>query len=298
MEEFPTIASLAAADEQAVLRLWQGLGYYSRARNLRRAAGEVCERFEGNIPSELSDLRTLPGIGRYTAGAIASIAHDQPVPLVDANVARVICRLDLIRDDPKSKAVQDHLWRRAGELVPGKRAGDFNSALMELGALICLPRNPQCDFCPVRAHCKAAQAGEQDLIPQVQKRRRTPLIRRAVICFERDGRWLIEQRPSNGRWGGMWQFTTFPSPLKLLPEQRACLRKLGVVRHALTHRRYIFTAYYANREWEIPNGLPQRWVKAAEITEYPMSKPQRAIGELLRLGKKMGDNAIELVKSE
>jgi A/G-specific adenine glycosylase len=281
--KFPDVQALAEADEQEVLKAWQGLGYYSRARNLRRAAGEICDRFERRVPGTVEELRSLPGIGRYTAGAIASLAHDAAAPIVDGNVARVICRLDLIRENPKEKNAVELLWRRAEELVPQKQAGDFNSALMELGATVCTPRNPSCLVCPVRKHCAAAEAGMQDKIPQVREKRSVPTVRRVVIGLQKGDQWLIEQRPANGRWASMWQFPTFPWPLKLNGANRKALRKIGSVRHALTHRRYVFTAYHCAGKIELPAAENRRWVTAKKLMEYPMSKPQGELGKLLGL---------------
>src|SRR5687768_16089198 len=152
---FPTLADLAGADEQEVLRLWQGLGYYSRARNLQAAARKVVAEYGGELPRERDRLLTLPGVGRYTAGAVASIAFDRRAPILDGNVIRVLCRIDKIQSDPRDRSTQDLLWRRAEEVLPARRAGAFNSALMELGATVCTPRSPQCLLCPVREHCEA-----------------------------------------------------------------------------------------------------------------------------------------------
>jgi A/G-specific adenine glycosylase len=279
IERFPNVAGLAGSDEQEVLRLWQGLGYYSRARNLRRAAREIVERHGGKVPATVEDLQGLPGIGRYTAGAIASIAHGTHAPIVDANVARVICRLDLIRDDPKARETLEVLWKRAEELVPEDRAGDFNSAMMELGSTICTPRNPDCPRCPVRKHCMAAQAGVQREIPPVRKALPIPLEKRITLCVEKNGRWLIEQRPDKGRWASLWQFTTFVAPLRR--RNLKGVEKIGVVRHALTHRRYEFTAYRCDESIVIPPAANRRWVTAQELDAYPMSKPQREIARLL-----------------
>lgn len=283
LERFPSIRALAESDEQDVLRLWQGLGYYSRARNLRRAAQEIVARFDGKVPETVEDLRSLPGIGRYTAGAIASIAYGRSEPIVDGNVARVICRLDLIRADPKDRQTVELLWQRAGALVPGEQAGDFNSAMMELGATICTPGNPDCAHCPVRRHCQANAAGVQDQIPLVQKSRATPLEKRVTLCIEKKGRWLIEQRPAKGRWASLWQFTTFVSPLKLAGLDRSNMKELGIIRHALTHRRYEFTAYRCGNGVKIPAAENRKWVTIKELAEHPMSKPQLEIARLLRL---------------
>src|SRR3954466_12295844 len=137
---FPTVTALAESDEQQVLRLWQGLGYYSRARNLRAAARMVVQEFNGQVPQTVQELLSLPGVGRYTAGAVASIAFGKRAPILDGNVARVLCRLDCIRDDPREPATRELLWSRAAQILPKSRLGDFNSALMELGALVCTPR--------------------------------------------------------------------------------------------------------------------------------------------------------------
>jgi A/G-specific adenine glycosylase len=283
MDNFPNVLALAGSDEQEVLRLWQGLGYYSRARNLRRAAREIVDRFGGQVPDNVEQLRSLPGIGRYTAGAIASIAHGRCEPIVDGNVARVICRLDLIRADSRNPRIMEILWKRAGELVPDRRPGDFNSAMMELGATICMPRNPDCAHCPVRLHCRAKAAGMQEKIPKVRKAGPVRLEKRATLCIESNGRWLIEQRPATGRWGALWQFTTFVSPLRLPGVNLAAIEKLGMIRHALTHRRYEFTAYRCRNGIVIPPASNRKWVRPGELDQYPMSKPQRQIARLLGL---------------
>src|SRR5688572_13745447 len=162
---FPTIGDLAAAGEQEVLRCWQGLGYYSRARNLHRCAREIVCTHGGEVPRDFATLLGLPGIGRYTAGAIASLAYDVPAPILDGNVTRVLCRLDAVTEDPRERSVVARLWARAAEILPKSRAGDFNSALMELGATVCTPRGPGCLICPVRAHCEAFARGIQDQVP-------------------------------------------------------------------------------------------------------------------------------------
>src|SRR5207248_10684712 len=155
-------------------------------------------------------LLTLPGVGRYTAGAIASIAFDRPAAILDGNVARVLCRIDRIESDPREPGTREKLWQRAAQILPneGERVGDFNSALMELGATVCTPRNPQCLICPVRQFCRACADGVQDRIPAPRKAKKTPLEKRWTFCILHRGRYLIEQRPSTGRWAGMWQFTT------------------------------------------------------------------------------------------
>ena len=205
IERLPTLTALAEAKEEEVLRLWQGLGYYSRARNLRRAAIAVINDYAGQLPRDPAELLKLPGIGRYTAGAIASLAFGKRSPILDGNVARVLCRIDKITADPRRKATSEILWTRAAEIMPtragrGGAMGDFNSALMELGATVCTPRNPQCLICPVQKHCQACFAGVQEAIPLRKATKPTPLLKRWIFCIRRGDRWLIEQRPAKGRW--------------------------------------------------------------------------------------------------
>ena len=187
LERFPTIADLAAAEEQDVLRLWQGLGYYSRARNLHKAAKAVVNQFGGRMPNDVDALLKLPGVGRYTAGAIASLAHDRVAPILDGNVIRVISRLDHLLTDPRERTAQAHLWQRATEILPKTRVGDFNSALMELGATICTPRAPQCLICPVRSFCEAAERGDPESIPPPKKSKPTPLVKRWILAIRSHG---------------------------------------------------------------------------------------------------------------
>ena len=281
---FPTIASLAAADVHDVLKLWQGLGYYSRAQNLLAAARMVEDQFGGLVPGDVESLRRLPGVGRYTAGAVASIAFGKTEPILDGNVARVICRLDRIESaDVRDRATVERLWTRATELVPKSRPGDFNQAMMELGALVCTPRNPQCLICPLNNVCQAFAAGMQDRIPAPRKPNRTPLVKRRTYCLERDGKWLIEQRPSRGRWAGMWQFITVERAMKIDGSKR-----LGRISHSLTHRRYQFDVYRCHdrasdqaAQFVQADTRPRRWVSLAELSEYPLPKPHVRIAQML-----------------
>jgi A/G-specific adenine glycosylase len=293
LERFPTVHHLAEADEQEVLRLWQGLGYYSRARNLHKAAKAIVRDHQGRVPDTVDELLKLPGIGRYTAGAIASLAHHVRAPIVDGNVQRVICRLDAKTEDPREGKVAQEIWRRAEELLPAKHPGDFNSALMELGATICTPRNPQCLVCPVREFCEAASKGIQEQIPLARKAIERPLEKRWVFCIEHDGRWLIEQRPPTGRWAGMWQFVTTPrgkgKPAvdeagKLCGVTIESLSKLGLVTHGLTHRRYEFIAWQCRTSQRLQPRPGRAWVTLEGLAHYPLSKPQLAIARLLAEG--------------
>lgn len=289
ISELPTLADLAAAPEQQVLRLWQGLGYYNRARNLQRAAQAIMQQHGGVIPRSIEALRQLPGIGPYTAGAIASLAYDEPAALIDGNVTRVLCRIDAVTEDPRTPAVKNRLWARAGELVPREGAGDFNSALMELGATVCTPRNPQCPSCPVRKLCAANRAGIQEQIPPRAKPAPRPVERRWVIAIERRGRYLIEQRPPTGRWAGLWQFVTLMAE-ELLTQSRVesetglgvgPLCRLGSIEHTLTHRQYQFELYTCQALVGKARP-PRRWVRLSELDGYPLSRPQLRMAEMLR----------------
>ncbi|HQY88327.1 MAG TPA: A/G-specific adenine glycosylase, partial [Tepidisphaeraceae bacterium] len=269
INQLPTIQSLAEADEQTVLRLWQGLGYYSRARNLQKAAQKIVREFADSFPQDLDDLQKLPGVGRYTAGAIASIAFNRRAPIVDGNVARVICRLDAIKDDPKSREVNSRLWTRADELVPKLNPGEFNSAMMELGALICTPRNPSCVVCPVREACEARALGIEKLIPIRKVRKANPIEKRIVHVIERGGKFLFEQRPMTGRWAGMWQFITRESKDDLFKP----IKKLGELKHQLTHRSYEFEVWRSKLKGEVAG----RWVTIEESESIALPKPHVTI---------------------
>jgi A/G-specific adenine glycosylase len=206
---FPDVQSLAEADVDEVLRLWEGLGYYSRARNLHRASQAVVSEHLGQFPAEVEVLRTLPGIGRYTAGAISSFAFDQPAAIVEANTERLYARLLALRDDVRASASQKLLWQFAEELVPDKRAGDFNQALMDIGSKLCRPVDPDCESCPLQKYCGAFQNGCQNEVP-VRKPAVavTAITELAVVLMDRD-RFLLRRRTEDERWAGMWDFVRF-----------------------------------------------------------------------------------------
>jgi A/G-specific adenine glycosylase len=206
---FPTVRALADADEQRVLRLWQGLGYYRRARNLHAAAKRVVSDFDGEVPADVQDLLKLPGVGRYTAGAIASIAHGRPAPIVDGNVARVFARLFNLQDPVDRPDVQKQLWAIAEALVPARSPGDFNQALMELGALVCTPKSPACLTCPLRNRCEGLAQGDPERLPVKRPKKKPKAVTHLVVAVRRNGRYLFEQRPATGLWSNMWQLPTW-----------------------------------------------------------------------------------------
>jgi len=287
MERFPSIADLAAAEEQDVLRHWQGLGYYARARNLLRCARQIVSDHGGELPGDAAQLQILAGIGRYTAGAISSLAFGRRAPILDANVTRVLLRLDKIESDPRDSAMKERLWQRAEEILPRRRIGDFNSALMELGALICTPRSPQCLVCPVRAHCEAFVAGIAERIPAPRKKPPVPLLRRRTFCIQHRDRWLIEQRPATGRWAGMWQFITLPADAAVaLPSKTTTPKVIGSVSHTLTHRRYEFEVFYCRARGSRSSAKndSRRWVDLAELGKYPLPRPHLTMVAMLNAG--------------
>lgn len=229
LQRFPDARALADAPLDDVLKAWEGLGYYSRARNLHRAAREITERYDGELPDSAADLRSLPGVGEYTAGAVASIAFSRPEPAVDGNVRRVLSRLEDL-DDPRPSELRD----RARTLVDPQRPGDFNEALMELGATICRPRDPQCEVCPLRPWCRSLAAGTTADRPRPRKRPapRTVTVDVAVILDSSD-RALFARRPSEGLLAGLWEF---PERTRIRAEVQVREEaELESVFHAFTH---------------------------------------------------------------
>jgi A/G-specific adenine glycosylase len=206
LKAFPSFRALAAAKLDDVLKCWEGLGYYSRARNMHAAAKTVVDRFGGRLPRTIDELRSLPGIGPYTAGAIASIAFGADEPVLDGNVIRVLCRLFAIRKDPRAASTRKDLWSLAGSLIPSGQAGPFNEAMMDLGATICTASRPDCLNCPLRPICRARRRGLQDSLPLRAVTKRTPHYNIAAGIVVKRGRALIDRRPAKGLLGGLWEF--------------------------------------------------------------------------------------------
>lgn len=254
LERWPTVKVLAAAPLDDVLAAWAGLGYYARARNLHRAAKVVAEEFGGRFPKAAESLRKLPGIGAYTAGAIAAIAFDEREVAMDANAERVIARLFAVEEPlPKAKL---KLHALAQELVPVRRAGDFAQALMDLGATICTSGKPACEACPWKKPCRAQKQGIAESLPKKAPRRERPLKRGAAfVARDKDGAVLLMKRPENGLLGGMLEppmgpwAGTFPSAKEALlqaPFRAAWKKRAGIVRHGFTHFELEIEVYVAN----------------------------------------------------
>lgn len=294
---FPTVQDLAAATEDEALKLWEGLGYYTRARNLHRAARLIVEQYGGEFPRKAELLQLLPGVGRYTAGAVASIAFGEAAPVLDGNVKRVLARLFHLGaciDDPHA---EEELWSVAATLVPSQRPGDFNQAMMELGARICTPKKPHCAECPVARYCEARARGLQESLPVRKPKGRTPHYETVVAAIRRDGRYLIGKRPSEGLLGGLWEFPGGKIASGETHAQalvRECREELGVhvrvgglvacVKHAYTHFRITLSVY----QCALARGTPRpkfhtelRWVAPNEFDRYAFPKANHKFLELL-----------------
>jgi A/G-specific adenine glycosylase len=297
LEHFPDLQTLADADEDSVYSLWAGLGYYSRARNLRAAARKVVDEFGGRLPGDAEKLRGLPGIGRYTAGAIASIAFDRPEAIVDGNVTRVLCRLLGIRENVGTSAVSGRLWREAAALARGPRPGALNQALMELGAVVCTPTAPDCPSCPLRRTCAARRAGDAEELPHKSPKAPVRNVRAVALWLERSGRALAVRRASGGLLGGLWelpgeQLLGDETPARAL--QRLLAQRLGVaaqqlqlagrVKHIFSHRSLMLHVYRARAaRGRIRRGgfAQHRWLSAADFRELPSATLTRKALRLL-----------------
>lgn len=249
MRALPTVQALAEAPEEHLMKLWEGLGYYSRARNLQKAARVICEQYGGEIPCTCEELRTLPGIGPYTAGAIASIAGGQACPAVDGNVLRVVSRLLAREWDIRSQAVKRQAERELAAVIPSDCPGDCNQALMELGAMVCLPNGaPLCDSCPVKTLCLAHAAGVEQRFPVRAPKKQRPVEQRMVFLLWKDGRLALRKRPHSGLLAGLWEFPNFlkgEDPEEQLGVQLTNIRPLAHAKHVFTHLEWHMAGFCA-----------------------------------------------------
>ncbi len=290
LERFPTIADLARAEESDVLRLWEGLGYYSRGRNLHAAARRMVAENGGEFPRTAENLRTYPGLGRYTTNAVLSQAYDLRLPILEANSVRLLCRLFGVREDPKAPATQKKLWALAEDLLPERRAGDFNQALMELGALVCSPRAPSCLLCPLSKLCKARELGLQESIPLKAQRPKIEAVQEVTLVIRKRETILLGQRPKVGRWANLWEFPRRALAGSLEETAKDLAGDLGLtialgselatIKHGVTRYRIELACWEATwRSGQPRSGEYQelRWVKPMELPEYPLSRPQRRL---------------------
>lgn len=300
---FPTVHDLASADQQEVLKVWEGLGYYSRARNLHSAARLVVDKFDGRIPDSWDEINELKGVGPYTASAVLSIAFQKKYAVVDGNVIRVLSRYYGIEDNVRSTKTKNSIQEYADELIPDKRPGDFNQAVMELGATICVPSGPACGECPVQEDCVAYKTAKTEEIPYKSKKKKRPHHHIGVgIIADKDDKVLIALRPEDAMLGGLWEF---PGGKREgdeeLPEtvKRELHEELGVkisitkpfmkLDHAYSHFKITMHAYLC----KLQDGIPEprssqkiRWIDIEELADYPFPKANRKLTEkLMNLNK-------------
>jgi A/G-specific adenine glycosylase len=298
MEHFPTLRALANAPEQDVLREWEGLGYYSRARNLHKAAGLVVTRFDGVLPSQPAGLQALPGVGAYTAGAIASMAFGLDEATLDGNIRRVLSRVFNLEIPARSPQGERVLWSLAREHLPPGRAGDYNQAWMDLGSLVCTPQKPTCLLCPLAEVCRARALGVQEQRPILPVKDPIPHYTVTAAVIRRGELVLIARRPQDGLLGGMWEFPEGKrEDGESLPD---CLRReireelateievgneLGIFRHAYTHFKVTLHAFDCTLAGlDEPQALQVselRWVRPDELDAFPMGKIDRQISRRL-----------------
>jgi A/G-specific adenine glycosylase len=302
LERFPTVVELAAADERDVLRHWEGLGYYSRARNIHKAARLLVAERDGRFPETVHELRQLPGIGRYTAGAIASFAFNEPAPIVEANTLRLYCRLLGYDGDPRTARGQKILWEFAGRIVQSHRTrgflkslssqpGRLNHALMDLGATVCRGTEPDCPACPVKQHCAAFREGTVAGIPVPAKKPEITELTESAVVVRKNGRVLLRQCRPGERWAGLWDFPRFEIAVdkQAATETLTHLReRVGIeaivhsqlddIRHSVTRYRIrllCFTAEFESGRVAADSGA--RWVPVASLDGYPLSVTGRKL---------------------
>lgn len=299
LRRFPSVRALAAATSEEVLRLWAGLGYYARARNMHRAAKVVVARHGGTFPATLEGLQALPGVGRYSAAAVASIAFGTRAAVVDGNVARVVSRLGDLKQDVRRGAGRNAAWKFAESLMPPKRCGDFNQAMMELGARICLPKGAaKCGECPLKSCCKAFAAGSVARRPVRTERPAVKKETHVVAAIARDGRWLVVRRPEKGLWGGLWELPTavLNGESAAQAAMNIALRFTGTkgkpardlfcdVEWRLSHRKIRFVGHRVELlkpaiEFSDKRG-ERRWLTPRQMSKLPISRIMRGIVESL-----------------
>lgn len=295
LTRFPNVTSLAVAPLEEVLKLWAGLGYYRRAKQLHLAAKMIQSTHKGHFPREFSQILALPGIGRYTAGAVGSIAFGLRVPVLDGNVMRVFSRLLAFEEDIAQLAAQKKLWQMADQMLPECGVGDFNQALMELGATVCKPASPACNICPIHRWCRAYAENRVEAYPLKSARKKTTLVHQVCVVIGHGHAKLVLKRPEGGLWSGLWEFPTFESSRRSVSSAdvvRWVLENMGLkvrvlggaarVRHQLTHRTMcyqIFNARVVGRNITTANQRPfcgphryesARWLK--KISDVPVGR--------------------------
>lgn len=297
-QRFPSVFDLAEADIHEILLLWEGLGYYSRARNMHETAQIVVLRYNGIFPADWQQMRSLKGVGDYTAAAVLSICHNQPYAVMDGNVIRVISRFYGIEQDVRSQSVRTQIRELAQYALPAEAAGDYNQAMMELGALVCTPKNPKCGDCPLFSHCVAARTAQTDQIPYKKPAHKVPhhtVV--AAIIYGEDKRFLIQRRPDTAMLGGLWEFPGGKVSLGETLEEalhREVFEELGIeidtvvpfhsLRHAYSHFKITLHAFTCTLHRGVPRSHASsefRWIRASEIRDFPFPKANRILTEKL-----------------
>ena len=293
---FPDVRSLAHARPDSVMKAWEGLGYYARARNLQRAARIVADRNDGNFPRTVEELSALPGVGRSTAGAIAALAFGADAPVLDANARRVVARLFGVPGDPATASVLKNLWDRSAGLVAKGKGRDTALAVMDLGAVVCLPRAPRCGECPVNAFCVAFRDGTQEEIPKRAARKSVPHYDVVAALFRRpDGAFFLLRRPPEGLLGGLW---AFPSGKRTGGESLECAlrravreklgvgaaiqRKVGAVHHAYSHYRITLHGYVCSAAGgRFPSGKGAGWLRPGSRDRFAIPRADRKLLDMI-----------------
>jgi A/G-specific adenine glycosylase len=293
LKAFPAVRHLARTNLSNVLKVWEGLGYYSRARNLHRASQIVLDRFRGIIPNNLKDLLSLPGIGRSTAGAILSFAFHKDAPILDGNVKRVISRLFAVSDNPTAGKTDDLLWRISESLLPEGLSYPFNQALMDLGSMLCTVKKPDCDCCPVRNVCKGRASGKPERYPSKRIRKTIPHVESVSAVIKRDGKVLLNQRPPVGLLGGLWEFPNWGIKEKQGSGLRMRLRNhikkdigittdvkglIGTFKQTFSHFKLTLRVYHCQA---IGGKRKGNWVAIQNLHLFPMSRIHRRIANLV-----------------
>jgi len=285
MRRFPTPQSLADASEQELLSRWQGLGYYRRARSLHRAAGQIVESFGGEVPLDAKSLRSLAGVGRYTAGSIASIVAGRREPIVDGNVARLLARLEC-DDREQDRAFESRRWCQAEALVQAcVDPALLNEGMMEFGATVCSPSSPSCESCPLQAGCGAYAANRVAAVPRPKARAKRAVMHHHAVVVRSRGRVLLQQRPDTGLWAGMWQAPTIESDRRLdigrlateLPQAFRSLTSMASLVRQLTHRTVHVHVHTAAPPRGGIRGREYQWVDESELAHRPLSNAARAV---------------------
>ncbi|MEO0250561.1 MAG: A/G-specific adenine glycosylase [candidate division WOR-3 bacterium] len=306
LKQFPDVHVLARASAQRVLKAWEGMGYYARARNLQAAARKIVREFGGQVPAEPEVLLTLPGCGPYTAAAVASMAFNRAVPVLDGNVSRVLCRLFGVWDDPRKEATRKHLRALARALMPQSQAREFNQALMELGALVCTPRSPRCDICCWSFACEARTLPPPTLLPVKAQKPAVPHFEIAIGVVWKDASVLIAQRPAQGLLGGLWEFPG--GKRKPRESLRSCCareieeevgvkvrvgQKLMTIRHAYSHFRITMHVFECSHLSGDPRPLgcqKVRWVSPRSLTRYPFPAANKILIQELQKHRGSGSS--------